>query len=50
VRLSIYLKEVSLKKGELNALRNQIKKAIKYKDYPRVALLLERYKSNGGRI
>ena len=39
-----------LKKGKMNRLRNQIKRAIKYKDYPRVALLLEKYKSNGGKV
>jgi hypothetical protein len=39
-----------LKKGKLNALRNQIRKAIKYKDYPRAGLLIQRYKSNGGKL
>ena len=39
-----------MKKGKLNRLKGQIQKAIKHKDYPRVALLLERYKSNGGKL
>ena len=32
-----------MKKGRLGKLRNQIKRAIKLKDYPRAGLLLERY-------
>ena len=39
-----------LKKGRLGKLRSQIKRAIKLKDYPRAGLLLERYKSNGGKL
>ena len=38
------------KKGRLNKLRSQIQRAIKLKDYPRAGLLLERYKSNGGKL
>ena len=39
-----------MKKGRLGKLRSQIKRAIKLKDYPRVSLLLERYRSNGGKM
>jgi|TARA_R100000808_G_C2090137_1_gene110853 hypothetical protein len=39
-----------LKKGRLSKLRNQIKRAIKLKDYPKAGILLERYKSNGGKL
>ena len=39
-----------MKKGRLNALRKSIRRAIKKKDYPRVSLLLERYRSNGGKM
>ena len=39
-----------MKKGRLSALRRSIQRAIKKKHYPRVSLLLERYKSNGGKI
>ena len=39
-----------MKKGRLNALRKSIQRAIKKKHYRIASLLLERYKSNGGKI
>ena len=39
-----------MKKGQLNRLKNQIQKAIKHKEYSKVALLMERYKFNGGKL
>ena len=44
------LRSNMVKKGGLSKLRNQIKRAIKLKDYPRAGLLLERYKSNVGEL
>ena len=41
---------IKMKKGRLNKLKGQIQKAIRKKDYPRAGLLLERYKSNGGKL
>ena len=39
-----------MKKGKINSLKNQIKKAIKSKNYPLVSILMEKYKSNVGEI
>ena len=39
-----------MKKGRLNALKKSIRKAIKKKNYPKASLLIERYKSNGGKF
>ena len=39
-----------MKKGKINRLKNQIQKAIKSKNYPLVAILMEKYKSNVGEI
>ena len=43
-------REIQIKKGKVNRIKKQIQKAIKFKNYPLVALLMEKYKSKGGKI
>jgi len=39
-----------MKKGKLNKLKGQIEKAIRKKEYRKLSFMLEKYKSNGGKI
>ena len=39
-----------MKKGKINRLKGQIQKAIRLKNYPLVAILIEKYRSNVGEI
>ena len=34
----------------MNRLKGQIQKAIRLKNYPLVSILIEKYKSNGGKL